>query len=146
MSKPSAHLSLMVLAALLALAAGGCAPKASDMLPKIKTGMNTEEVREALGPPQKKHCVHFSGNQGNYLVWEYEMVPDMPVCPSEGISRVATGIVTLGLSEVAWNHSKARPFWFYFHEDTLMHFAPGFDCKASKFCNMVKRNGAGGCQ
>ncbi len=146
MSKPSAHLPLVVLAVLAVLAAAGCAPKASDMLPKIKTGMNTEEVREALGKPQVTHCVHFQGNEGNYLVWEYEMVPDMPVCPSEGISRVATGIVTLGLSEVAWSHAKAKPYWLYFHENTLMHFAPAFDCSAQKFCTMVKLNGTKGCQ
>lgn len=145
MTKKSLSIFMVMTAAALLLLAAGCAPKASDLMPKINTGMNPAEVKGVMGEPKQTHCVHFDGHDGNYLVWEYSLIPDMPVCPSEGVGRVATGIVTLGLSEVAWSHAKAKPYWFYFHDNTLMHASKAFDCSKEDFCRQISTGSAKGC-
>jgi len=66
---------LVLLAMLLA---AGCAANASDQLAKIHPGMTPQEVSDKLGPPEHIKRVRFPGHQRDYLVMEYEMVPDTP--------------------------------------------------------------------
>lgn len=113
--------------AVLALAAG-CAVKASDQVGKIEPGMTPEQVTARLGEPEHIKRVRFPGHQRDYLVLEYEMVPEIPSCPSEAAARVLTGVVTLGVSEVGWTNAQATPHWVYFMDGRMVYFSEAIDC------------------
>lgn len=68
---------LKYLVLLLALAAAGCASHAEDQFAKLKVGMSQNEVKTSLGAPEKVRSVRFSGHDEDYLVWEYEFVPEL---------------------------------------------------------------------
>jgi hypothetical protein len=128
--------ALWLLAALaLAVAAAGCAARADQELTKVMPGMTQEEVRSALGPPEEEMCVRFPAYEQDYLVWQYQMVPEgMLVCPSEGAMRTVTGVATLGLSELAWRQAKRKPHWVYFLDGEMVYAGRGFDCSDPAVC------------
>lgn len=136
-------LSSLLLLGIVILAAG-CSPAAKDQLSKLEVGMTQAQVEKTLGKPEKVQCVRFPAHDRDYLVWEYQMVPDTgPVCPSEGTARVVTGVVTLGLSEVAWNKSKLQPHWVYFLDGYMVFAGRGFDCQSPEICSINNNNLAG---
>ena len=57
----------------------GCVHHADFVSDQLKTGMSKDKVQELLGAPDKVHRVHFQGHEMDYIVWEYGMVPDVPV-------------------------------------------------------------------
>lgn len=57
----------------------GCAKHAADVNSTLKTGMSEEEVVAILGQPMYKIWIRFTGHTEDYLVYEYEFVPDIPV-------------------------------------------------------------------
>jgi len=123
----------------LALLVAGCAARAADEFAKLKPGMREAEVRQVLGDPVAVRTVRFSGHDEDYLVWEYLMVPDDDLCPSEAASRVVTGIVTLGLSEIAWSNAKAVPHWVYFLDGMMVYTSKAFDCDHDEICTYTGR-------
>ncbi|KMY67003.1 hypothetical protein AAU61_13710 [Desulfocarbo indianensis] len=133
----------LLMLVIMALAAG-CAVTAEDHLSKLDVGMTQAEVEKALGKPEKAQCVRFPAHDRDYLVWEYQMVPDSgPVCPSEGAARMVTGVVTLGLSEVAWSHAKTKAHWVYFLDGYMVFAGRGFDCSSPEICSINQDNLAG---
>jgi len=120
-----AWLPLLALALVLA---AGCATKAVDAVDKVHAGMTPQQVESKLGPPEHIKRVRFPGHQRDYLVLEYEMVPDTQLCPSEATGRVLTGMFTLGLSEVAWTNAQATPHWVYFLDGKMVYFSEAVDC------------------
>ncbi len=128
----------------LLLLAAGCAVRAEEQLAKLQEGMTQAEVERAIGKPEAVMCVRFPSYERDYLVWQYEMIPAaMPVCPSEGAARTITGIATLGLSEVAWTHAKAKPHWVYFLDGFMVFAGRGFDCTSPAICTIHKDKVAG---
>lgn len=137
------NLSLIPMLLIVALLAG-CAPAAKDQLAKLEVGMTQSQVQKTLGQPVKVQCVRFPAHDRDYLIWEYEMIPDMgPVCPSEGTARVVTGVATLGLSEIAWNKAKLKPHWVYFLDGFMVFAGRGFDCSSPEICSINSHNLAG---
>lgn len=112
----------------LALAAG-CAHYASDEVGKIQPGMTPEQVAARLGEPEHIKRVRFPGHQRDYLVMEYELVPEIPACPSSAAARAITGVFTLGISEVGWTNAQASPHWVYFLDGKMVFFSEAVDCK-----------------
>jgi hypothetical protein len=134
------HLPIWLLVG-IALLVSGCGPAAKEELAKLEVGMTQAQVQKVLGKPEKMQCVRFPAHDRDYLVWEYEMLPDMgPVCPSEGTARVLTGVATLGLSEVAWNNAKLKPHWVYFLDGYMVFAGRGFDCSSPEICSIHKNN------
>ena len=133
---------------LLAVAfSAGCAANAAEEFAKLKVGMTQAEVRQALGDPRAVRCIRFRGHKRDYLVWEYEMVPEHgPICPTEGASRVITGMLTLGASEIAWTHAKAEPHWVYFLDGMMVYASPGFDCDQDASCQYHPLTAQGTCR
>lgn len=126
----SPTLAVLAVGVLLALAAlAGCAATANDQMGKLEVGMTSQQVKKSLGPPEAIKRVRFPGYSRDYLVWEYSWVPETPACPSEGVSRVLTGMMTLGVSEVGWTHAKARPHWVYFLDDHMVYTSKAVDCQ-----------------
>ena len=117
----------LILLAILMMA--GCAHEAAEEMAKVHVGMTPQEVEAKLGEPEHIKRVRFPGHQRDYLVLEYEMVPESQVCLSEGTGRVLTGMLTLGLSEVAWTNAKATPHWVYFLDGRMVYFSEAVDCK-----------------
>lgn len=97
--------------AVLALGAG-CAHYASDEESKIQPGMTPDQVIAKLGEPEHVKRVRFPGHQRDYLVLEYNLVPEIPACPSSAAARAITGMLTLGVSEVGWTNAQATPTGF----------------------------------
>lgn len=121
------RLTSWLVIAVLALAAG-CASYASDEVGKIQPGMTPEQVTAKLGEPEHVKRVRFPGHQRDYMVLEYEMVPEIPACPSSAAARVLTGMVTLGVSEVGWTNAQATPHWVYFLDGRMVYFSEAIDC------------------
>jgi len=122
----------LVLLGLALLAA--CAPKATEQFARVQLGMTKQQVAGILGKPEAVRYVHFPGYERDFQVWEYQMVPDTPNCPSEAVSRVLTGMVTVGFSEIAWSHAKSQPHWVYFLDERLFYTSPAFDCTGGELC------------
>ncbi len=122
----------------LALAAGCVAP-AKEQFAKLQVGMSKPQVTRAIGEPEKVEYVRFKGHDSDYEVWQYQMVPDTPMCPSEGIPRFITDAATLGLAEIAWTHAKADAHWVYFLDGSMVYTSPAFDCLGGELCK-VHRN------
>ncbi len=122
----------------------GCAPAAQEQLAKLQVGMTQAQVQKTLGKPEKVECVRFPSHERDYLIWQYQMVPDTgPVCPSEGTARVLTGMATLGLSEFAWTNAKLKPHWVYFLDGYMVFAGRGFDCTSPEICSINNNNLAG---
>ncbi len=121
----------------LALAAGCVAP-AKDEFAKLRVGMTEYQVSQALGKPEEVKLVRFKGHDSDYQVWQYNMVPDIPTCPSEAIPRVMTGVATLGLAEIAWTHAKAEAHWVYFLDGAMVYTSPAFDCLNGELCRVSR--------
>ncbi|MCB2189403.1 MAG: hypothetical protein KQJ78_23540 [Deltaproteobacteria bacterium] len=128
--------ALVGLALALGLA-GACVPKAEYEMPKLQVGMNYQQVETEIGKPENIKLVHFNGNDTDYLVWEYLMVPTTPVCPSEGLARSFAAVATLGVSEIGVSHLKAMPHWIYFMDGKLVYTSRGLDC-VDNDCNETK--------
>lgn len=137
----SRRVSLWMLVLFVALASG-CAANAKDQMEKLRVGMRPTQVQTVLGPPEDVKQVKFKGHDDYYEVWQYQMVPESPLCPSEAIPRFMTGMVTAGLSEIAWTHAKATAHWIYFLDDELVYTSPAFDCLEGEFCT-VRRGRVG---
>jgi hypothetical protein len=119
----------------LALAAGCVAP-AKEQFAKLQVGMSKTQVSKTIGEPEKVEYVRFKGHDSDYEIWEYQMVPDTPTCPSEAIPRFMTGVATLGLAEIAWTRAKADAHWIYFLDGSLVYTSPAFDCLAGELCKV----------
>jgi len=118
----------VALVLLLALAAGGCAPGAKANLSKIQNGMSEDQVAEELGQPESVKLVQFPQQQGKFVVWEYNMVPETPNCPSKMLGRSLAAVCTVGFSEVAISHAEAEPHWVYFEDGKLAFASRAVDC------------------
>ncbi|MCB2226017.1 MAG: hypothetical protein KQH53_05000 [Desulfarculaceae bacterium] len=115
---------------LLAIALiAGCAHEAAEEMAKVQVGMTPKQVEAKLGQPEAVKRVRFPGHQRDYLVLQYELIPQSQVCLSEGTGRVLTGMFTLGLSEVAWTNAKATPHWVYFLDNKMVYFSEAVDCE-----------------
>lgn len=126
------------------LFAVGCGPAAKEELAKLEVGMTQGQVEKILGKPEKVECVRFPAHERDYLIWQYQMIPDTgPVCPSEGTARIVTGVATLGLSEVAWNKAKLKPHWVYFLDGYMVFAGRGFECETPDICTINNKNLAG---
>jgi len=121
----------------LALSAGCVAP-AKEQFAKLQVGMSKPQVAKTIGEPEKVEYVRFKGHDSDYEVWQYQMVPDIPTCPSEAIPRFMTGVATLGLAEIAWTRAKADAHWIYFLEGSMVYTSPAFDCLGGELC-MVRK-------
>lgn len=128
---------LVVLAMCLVLAmVAGCVAGAKEQMAKIEVGMSQQEVAKALGEPEKVESVRFAGHDRDYEVWQYDMVPNTPLCPSEAVPRFTTALVTAGLSEIAWSKAKAAPHWVYFMDGSLVYTSQAFDCSTGEMCKV----------
>ncbi len=110
------------------LAMAGCAMGAKENLAKVKTGMTPDQVQQQLGPPEAVKMVQFPKQNGKFVVWQYEMVADTPNCPSKLLGRSIAGLVTLGMSEIAFSHAEAEPHWVYFEDGKLTYASRAVDC------------------
>lgn len=119
----------------LALAAGCVAP-AKEQFAKLQVGMTKPQVARTIGEPEKVEFVRFKGHDSDYEVWQYQMVPDTPTCPSEAIPRFVTGVATLGLAEIAWTHAKSDAHWVYFLDGAMVYTSPAFDCLGGELCKV----------
>ncbi len=128
---------LVALAVCLVLAGlAGCVAGAKEQFAKIEVGMKQEQVAQTLGNPEKVEFVRFAGHDQDYEVWQYEMVPNTPLCPSEAVPRFATAMATAGLSEIVWTRAKAEPHWVYFLDGALVYTSPAFDCSVGDLCKV----------
>jgi outer membrane protein assembly factor BamE (lipoprotein component of BamABCDE complex) len=57
----------------------GCVQHAADVTGQLKPGMSESQVTGMLGQPMYKKLVRFKGHTEDYLVYEYEMIPDIPI-------------------------------------------------------------------
>lgn len=131
-----------ILALLVGLAMlSGCVAAAKEEFAKLKVGMNEEQVGKVLGKPEAVSAVRFAGHDRDYTVWQYEMVPNTPLCPSEAIPRFVSGLATAGLSEIAWTHAQAEPHWIYFLDGAMVYTSPAFDCQKSELCKVNRKSG-----
>ncbi|MFH1060874.1 MAG: hypothetical protein V1797_19605 [Pseudomonadota bacterium] len=137
----SRRLSLWMLVIFVALASG-CAANAKDQMQKLTVGMRATQVQAVLGLPEEVKQVKFKGHDDYYEVWQYKMVPDTPLCPSEAIPRFVSDVATLGLAEIAWTHAQATAHWVYFLDEELVYTSPAFDCLGGEFCS-VRRSRVG---
>lgn len=62
----------------LMLIASGCAGRANEELAKVEVGMTSQMVKKSLGQPAKVRLVRFTGHEDDYLVWQYNFLPDRP--------------------------------------------------------------------
>jgi hypothetical protein len=122
------RLTNWLIIAVLVLGAG-CAHYASDEESKIQPGMTPDQVIAKLGEPEHVKRVRFPGHQRDYLVLEYNLVPEIPACPSSAAARAITGMLTLGVSEVGWTNAQATPHWIYFLDNKMVFFSEAVDCK-----------------
>lgn len=120
----------------LALGAVGCVAPAKEQFAKLSVGMDKDQVTKAIGQPEEVKFVRFKGHESDYEVWQYQMVPDKPLCPSEAIPRFASDMVTLGLAEVAWTHAEADPHWVYFLDGKMVYTSSAFDCLNGELCKV----------
>lgn len=126
---------ILVLCLVLALLAG-CVAGAKEQFGKIEPGMNKQQVTQALGDPERVDSVRFAGHDRDYEIWQYAMVPNTPLCPSEAVPRFATAMVTAGLSEIVWTRAKSEPHWVYFLDGSLVYTSPAFDCAVGDLCKV----------
>jgi hypothetical protein len=129
---------ILSLCLVLALLVGGCVAGAKEQFAKIETGMSKQQVAQVLGDPEKVKYVRFAGHDRDYEIWQYAMVPNTPLCPSEAVPRFATAMVTVGLSEIVWTRAKADPHWIYFLDDSLVYTSQAFDCAVGDFCKVQR--------
>lgn len=120
------------------LSASGCVASSKDQFAKLQVGMTKPQVSRHIGEPEKVEYVRFKGHDADYEIWQYQMVPDTPTCPSEAIPRVITGVATLGLAEIAWTHAKADAHWVYFLDGAMVYTSPAFDCLGGELCKVRK--------
>lgn len=120
--------AILALILITIFAVSGCAPGAKENLAKVKTGMTPEQVHEKLGPPEAVKMVQFPKQDGKFVVWQYEMVAETPNCPSKLLGRGIAGLVTLGMSEIAFSHAEAEPHWIYFEDGKLTYASRAVDC------------------
>ncbi|CAO0822973.1 Lipoprotein SmpA/OmlA domain-containing protein [Desulfarculales bacterium] len=118
----------------------GCVAPAKEQFAKLQVGMSKPQVTHTIGEPEKVDYVRFKGHDSDYEIWQYQMVPDTPLCPSEAIPRFVTDVATLGLAEIAWTRVKADAHWIYFLDGALVYTSPAFDCLDGELCKM--RRGA----
>ena len=131
----SRRLGMVVLACAVVWVAG-CAASAKDQMAKLQVGMKQPQVEQVLGKPEEVKQVKFKGHDDYYEVWQYEMVPETPLCPSEAIPRFITGVATAGLAEIAWTHAKATAHWIYFLDGQMVYTSAAFDCLNGEFCQV----------
>ena len=134
-------MSRKVMAAVLILGlalAAGCVAPAKEQFAKLQVGMSKPQVAKTIGDPEMVEYVRFKGHDSDYEVWQYQMVPDTPLCPSEAIPRFMTGVATLGLAEIAWTRAKADAHWVYFMDGSLVYTSPAFDCLGGELCQVRK--------
>lgn len=63
----------------LILIVTGCVKHAADVNEQLKPGMSENQVTGMLGQPMYKKLVRFKGHTEDYLIYEYELVPDIPI-------------------------------------------------------------------
>jgi hypothetical protein len=125
----------MVMTAGLLLTAG-CAPNASEQFAKVEPGMSHREVSAVLGQPELVTKVRFSGHPEDFEIWQYEMVPDVPSCPTD----MAIAALTLGISRLARVDLEPSPHWVYFQNGRMVHTSRAFDCdRNSEVCQVTGR-------
>ena len=74
------RLSLIVATLVLGMMViSGCVQHAADVSQQLKMGMSETQVTGMLGLPMFKKIIRFQGHTEDYLVYEYELVPDVPV-------------------------------------------------------------------
>jgi hypothetical protein len=118
------------------LLAAGCAPNASEQFAKIEPGMSHREVAAVLGKPELVTKVRFSGHSEDFEIWQYEMVPDAPSCPTD----MAIAALTLGISRLARVDLEPSPHWVYFQNGRMVHTSKAFDCsRNSEVCQVTGR-------
>ncbi len=132
---------LWTVALMVALTAG-CAASAKDELAKLEVGMSKSQVSSTLGQPEAVETVRFAGHDRDYEVWQYQMVPNTPLCPSEALPRFMTGVATAGLSEIAWTRAKAEAHWVYFLDGSMVYSSPAFDCSHNDLCKVNRKDKA----
>lgn len=123
---------IFALLACLVLAAG-CAPTAKQEFSKIEPGMTRDQVAGALGDPELITTVRFSGHVQEFEIWQYEMKPDVPLCPSD----LLISAFTLGLSNLARTDLDPKPHWVYFQEGLMVYTSPAFDCTNGELCKIT---------
>jgi hypothetical protein len=121
----------VILLGLLALA--GCAPSASQEFAKIEPGMTRIQVAQALGQPEFITTVRFSGHTSDFEIWQYQLKPDVPLCPGDMVITT----LTLGLSQLAREDLDPKPHWVYFQEGMLVYTSPAFDCTGGDLCKVT---------
>jgi hypothetical protein len=122
---------------LLVVFLAGCAARADEEFVKVHLGMSKNEVRDTVGEPAKVEKINFPGHTRPYEIWEYHMIPDAPICITQGAARFMTGFATLGLSEVAWSHGRSTPHWVYFLDNQAVFTSPVIICHhANQDCEL----------
>ncbi len=111
----------------------GCAESAKQQFAKIEPGMDRGQVAAALGKPEYITTVRFSGHAQDFEIWQYEMKPDVPLCPSDLIISA----FTLGLSNLARTDLDPKPHWVYFQQGLMVYTSPAFDCSNGEICKIT---------
>ena len=125
-------LSILALLATFSILAG-CAPRAAAEFSKLEPGMTRQQVKNALGEPEFITTVRFSGQPHDFEVWQYQMKPDVPLCPGD---LVVTAF-TLGLSQLTRTDLQPKPHWIYFQEGAMVYSSLAFDCSDGEICKIT---------
>ena len=111
----------------------GCAPSAKHEFSKIEPGMSREQVAQSLGQPEFITTVRFSGHAQDFEIWQYQLKPEVPLCPGD---LVLTAF-TLGLSQLARTDLDAKPHWVYFQDGIMIYTSLAFDCTTGDLCKIT---------
>ena len=111
----------------------GCAPQAATEFSKLEPGMTRQQVKNTLGQPELITTVRFSGQPYDFEVWQYQMTPDVPLCPGD----LAITAFTLGLSRLARTDLQPKPHWIYFQEGAMVYSSLAFDCSDGEICKIT---------
>ena len=111
----------------------GCAPSAKNEFAKIEPGMTRDQVANAMGQPELITTVRFSGHAQDFEIWQYELAPDVPLCPGDLIITA----FTLGLSQLARTDLDPKPHWVYFQDGLMVYTSPAFDCTDGELCKIT---------
>lgn len=111
----------------------GCAPSAKEEFAKIEPGMTRTQVEEVMGRPELITTVRFSGHTNDFEVWQYQLKPDVPLCPGDLVITT----LTLGLSQLTRTDLDPKPHWIYFQEGLMVYASPAFDCANEDLCRIT---------
>ena len=125
------RLTFALLACMLLIA--GCGPTAKQEFSKIEPGMSRDQVQSALGEPEFITTIRFAGHADDFEIWQYQMTPDVPLCPSD----LLISAFTLGLSNLARTDLQPKPHWVYFQQGMMVYTSPAFDCTGGEICKIT---------